>query len=59
MASCHTRLGGIDRAHALAAECLNRKPDFTIRRWLAKEPFRDAVDAQHVVECLRTACLPE
>jgi adenylate cyclase len=59
MAGCHARLGTMDRARALAAQCLEEKPGFTIGRWVAKEPFKDPADAAHLVGCLRAAGLPE
>jgi len=58
-AGCHAMLGAMDRARTLAAECLDKKPDFTIRRWMAKDPFKNPADADHIVECLRLAGLPE
>jgi adenylate cyclase len=59
MAGCHAQLGAMDRAKALAAECLDKKRDFTIARWMKKEPFKDPADAAHMIECLRKAGLPE
>ena len=59
MAGCHAKLGAPARARELAAECLARKPDYTITRWLAKEPFKDPADAAHLADCLRAAGLPE
>ena len=59
MAGCHAQRGETGRARALAAECLEKKPDFTISRWLAREPFKDPADAAHLAECLRAAGLPE
>ena len=59
MAGCHGRLGATSRARALASECLEKKPDFTIGRWIAKEPFKDPADAAHLAECLRAAGMPE
>jgi TolB-like protein/tetratricopeptide (TPR) repeat protein len=58
-ACCHIRLGETDRARALAAECLRINPDFTIARWMKKEPFRDPVDAAHFADSARAAGLPE
>jgi TolB-like protein len=58
LAGCYARLGASDRARALAAGCLVERPDFTIGRWMAKDPFRDPADAAHLVECLRAAGLP-
>jgi adenylate cyclase len=59
MAGCHAQLGGAARAQALAADCLDKKPDFTIGRWMKKEPFKNPADAEHLIECLRAAGLPE
>jgi adenylate cyclase len=59
MTGCHGRLGATNRARALASECLEKKPDFTIGRWIAKEPFKDPADAAHLAECLRAAGMPE
>jgi len=59
MAGCYARLGMTDRARALAAACLDAKPDFTISRWITKEPFKDPADTAHLVECVRAAGLPD
>jgi len=59
MAGCHAKLGSMERARILAAECLDKKPDFTIARWMKKEPFKNPADAEHMVELLRLAGLPE
>jgi len=59
MAGCHARLGAVARARELVVEGLARKPDYTIARWLAKEPFKDPADAAHLADCLRDAGLPE
>jgi TolB-like protein/DNA-binding SARP family transcriptional activator/tetratricopeptide (TPR) repeat protein len=59
LAGCHARLGRSGRARAFAADCLEKRPDFTIGRLMAKVPFKDPADAAHLVECLRVARLPE
>jgi adenylate cyclase len=59
LAGCHARLGASGRARVLAAECLERRPDFTISRWMAKQYFKDPADLARLVECLRAAGLPE
>ena len=59
LAGCHAKLGTSGRARAFAAECLEKRPDFTIRRLMAKLPFKDPADSAHLVECLRAARLPE
>ena len=58
-AGCHARLNDFDRANAIAAECLNKEPDFSIKHFMAKEPFKFAADAAHLAESLRMAGLPE
>jgi TolB-like protein len=59
LAGCHVRLGAVGRSRALAAECLEKRPDFTIGRWMAKMPFKEPSDRAHLVDCLRAAGLPE
>jgi len=59
MAACHARLGDAERARALAAECLSRRADFSIRHFMAQEPFKLAFDAEHLEESLHLAGLPE
>jgi adenylate cyclase len=59
LAGCYARLGANGRARELAAECIERKPDFTASRWMAKMPFRNPDDVAHLSECLRAAGLPE
>jgi len=58
-AGCHARLNDFDRAKAVAAECLAREPDFSIRHFVSKEPFKFEADATHLAESLRLAGLPE
>jgi TolB-like protein len=58
-AGCYARLGAGDHAKALAYECLDKKPDFSMSCWLAKEPFKDSADAIHLIECLTLAGLPK
>jgi TolB-like protein len=59
MAGCHARLGDGERAHALAAQCLAQRPDFSIRHFMTREPFKLASDAEHLEQSLRLAGLPE
>ena len=59
MAGCHHRLANADRATVFVTECLALRPDFSIRRRMAKEPFKNPLDAAHVTESLRLAGLPE
>jgi tetratricopeptide (TPR) repeat protein len=59
MAGCHARLGDLEHARASVAECLALKPDFSVRRWMAKEPFKLEADAARIEESLRLAGLPD
>ena len=58
-AGCHARLNDFDRAKAVAAECLAKAPDFSIKHFVSKEPFKFAADAAHLAESLHLAGLPE
>jgi tetratricopeptide (TPR) repeat protein len=59
VAACHARLGAFDRARPYVEECLATNPAFSIRQFMAKEPFRNADDAAFLAESLRLAGLPE
>ncbi|MEP7173162.1 MAG: BTAD domain-containing putative transcriptional regulator [Aestuariivirga sp.] len=59
MAGCYARLGDIERTRDRVAECLKKRPDFSISRRIVKEPFKDPADAAHLVEALHMAGLPE
>jgi tetratricopeptide (TPR) repeat protein len=59
LAGCYARLGRRGRARMLAADCLERRPDFTIGRLLAKVPLKEPAESAHLAECLRAARLPE
>jgi len=59
MAACHARLGNSDRARALVGECLESRPNFSIRRLLVTEPFKLSSDAENLAQSLRLAGLPE
>jgi uncharacterized protein (DUF924 family) len=59
MAGCQARLGDMERARAFAAQCLALRPDFTIRQFMSKEPFKLESDATRIIESLRLAGLPD
>ena len=59
MAGCHARLGESERARVLVAECLAKRPEFSIRQFMSKEPFKLAADTEHLEQSLRLAGLPE
>jgi tetratricopeptide (TPR) repeat protein len=59
IAACHARLGDVERARTIAAECLSLRPGFSVRQFMTREPFRDAADAAHLAESLQLAGLPQ
>jgi TolB-like protein/DNA-binding winged helix-turn-helix (wHTH) protein len=59
MAGCHARLGESECALALVAECLAKQPGFSIRHFMAKEPFKLVSDAKQLEQSLHLAGLPE
>ena len=59
MAGCHARLEDMERTKASAAECLALKPDFSVRRFMAKQPFKNPATAANLAESLRMAGLPD
>ncbi len=59
VAGCHARLSDTKRARIFVTECLNAKPDFSIKRFMTKEPFKNPADAAHLAESLMMAGLPE
>lgn len=59
MAACHARLGDAEHARAFVEECLALCPGFTVRGFVAKEPFKFEADAARLAESLRLAGLPE
>lgn len=58
-AGCHARLNELERARVTVAECLIKDPDFSIKHFMSKEPFKFDADADHLAESLRLAGLPE
>ncbi|HEU4517459.1 MAG TPA: TIR domain-containing protein [Steroidobacteraceae bacterium] len=59
LAACRARLGGPEDARPYVAECLAGNPEFSVRHFMSKEPFRHAEDAAFLGESLRLAGLPE
>jgi adenylate cyclase len=51
--------GDIDRTTDYTKETLRRKPDFSIKVFAAKHPFKVPADLEHLVAGLRKAGLPE
>jgi TolB-like protein len=58
-AGCYAQLGDIDRARLSVADCLSIKPDFSIRQFIKREPFRVPGDAAQIANSLRLAGLPD
>jgi TolB-like protein len=58
-AGCHARVGDMERANVSAAACLTIRPDFSIARFMSKEPFKLPADAEQVASSLRLAGLPD
>lgn len=58
-AGCYARMGDAARAGECVAAVMALKPEFTIARFMSREPFKDPGDAVHLAESLRMAGLPE
>ena len=58
MAACHARLGEVERARAFSAECLAKRPDFSIHHFMRREPFKRVSDAELIEQSLQLAGLP-
>ena len=58
LAACHARLGDVRQADSSRQHCLQACPDFSIARFMTREPFRRDEAAAHMVESLRLAGLP-
>ncbi len=58
-AASYALAGKPDLARECAADLLRRMPDFSMARFLAKEPLQRAGDKQHLADGLRNAGLPE
>lgn len=58
-AGCRARLGDIDSAGASVAACLSIRPDFSIARFMSREPFKNSADAGQIASSLRLAGLPD
>jgi tetratricopeptide (TPR) repeat protein len=58
-AGCYAQLGDMDGARASVAECLALRPDFSVRQWMSKQPFKLESDAARIIAALRLAGLPD
>ena len=59
MAACHARLADMDRARISAAECLASKPEFSIKHFISKQPFKNPADVAGLADSMRLAGLPD
>lgn len=59
LAACYARMGDLTRARAAAALSLRHEPDFSLKRWLALEPYATEANLLHMGEGMRLAGLPE
>jgi adenylate cyclase len=59
LAAALAQSGQLEEARREAAEVLRINPDFTIERWNILNVFKDPWDAEHRIDGLRKAGLPE
>ena len=57
-AACHALLGNMDQARDCVAECLALKPDFSVRHYMTKDPFKDPDHAERLANAMLLAGLP-
>lgn len=57
-AACDALLGDAENARRHAQECLAARPDFSVRHFLAKLPFRNDADAAHLGRGMQESGLP-
>jgi len=58
-AAAHALLGDDEHARLDAVECLAQCPDFNVRHFMAKFPFREPADARLLAKGMRAAGLPD
>jgi TolB-like protein len=58
IAGCHAELGALGRVTASVVECLFMKPDFSIARFVSKQPYKMPAHAEQLANSLRLAGLP-
>jgi hypothetical protein len=59
MAGCCAKLDLLDRTQEAVALCLAGQPRGAIAKLLARIPFKESSDLEHLVECLRVAGMLE
>ncbi len=59
LAGCYARLGLTNRARETIERCLMVRPDATVEKLVARVPFKERADSDHLAECLRLAGFSE
>lgn len=59
LAASYALLGQVGEARAHAAEAVRLAPELTIARFVARDPYKNKVDFDHLVDAMRKAGLPE
>ena len=59
LAACNALVDRMEPAQESAAEVLRLKPDFSLNRFVEKEPYKRPTDRQYLISSLRKATLPE
>ena len=59
LASAYAQSGQVEEAGKEAAEVLRINPGFTIESWKRLAVYKDPKDAEHILDGLRKAGLPE
>jgi hypothetical protein len=59
IAACHAQRGDMEEAAEVAARLMSLLPQFSIARFIDKEPFKRNSDRKRLRDNLRKAGLPE
>jgi TolB-like protein len=59
LAACHMQLGEEGAMRGEVSEVMRLKPHFSVAAFMATEPYKSAVDREHLASSLRKAGLPE
>jgi TolB-like protein/class 3 adenylate cyclase/Tfp pilus assembly protein PilF len=59
LAACYGLKGDLEKARHHAAAVIGMQPDFSVKRFVKKDPFKREEDRQSLADGLRTAGLPD